>query len=112
MLSKPCWLLRVAWLLVGSRMQLYCRKAPGIEYKYVQGCAEGNLAAALSKILGVFVGLKGEITPENVKKWNVLRVEVPKDTRHKDRPIVQDIYAALDKFLGARQAHDKVKLKY
>ena len=32
------------------------------------------------------------------------QVEVPKDNRHRDRPIVQDIFAALDKFLGSRQS--------
>ena len=36
------------------------------------------------------------------------QVEVPKDNRHRDRPIVQDIFAALDKFLGSRQS----KLSY
>jgi hypothetical protein len=109
----------------------------------VQGLKEGNLADSLSRMLGVYVGLKGEVMPENVKKWNVLKVddcpesalfvfntlqvhfqsqrnicgsgeviavinllgqvEIPKDNRHRDRPIVQDIYAALDKFLAARQ---------
>jgi hypothetical protein len=54
--------------------------------------------------MGVYIGLKGEVMPENVKKWNVLRIEVPKDNRHKDRPIVQDIYTALDNFLAARQS--------
>ncbi|CAL8463246.1 g2780 [Coccomyxa elongata] len=72
------------------------------------GAGEGNLADTLSRMLGVYVGLKGEIMPENVKKWNVLKVEVPKDNRHRDRPIVQDIYTALDKFLAARQS----RLKY
>ena len=62
------------------------------------------MADALSRMLGVYVGLKGEIVPDNVKKWNVLRVEVPKDDRHRDRPIVQDIYAALDKLLASRQS--------
>ena len=36
------------------------------------------------------------------------QVEVPKDNRHRDRPIVQDIYTALDKFLATRQS----RLKY
>ncbi len=78
----------------------------------MQGAAEGNLAEALTKVLGVYVGIKGEIVPENVKKWNVMRVEVPKDTRHKDRPIAQGVYSRLDEFLAARQPTDKVKLKY
>lgn len=42
--------------------------------KSLQGAAEGNLADAMSRMLGVYVGLKGEIVPENVKKWNVLKV--------------------------------------
>ncbi len=41
---------------------------------YAQGAGEGNLADTLSRMLGVYVGLKGEIMPENVKKWNVLKV--------------------------------------
>jgi hypothetical protein len=32
------------------------------------------------------------------------QVEVPKDNRHRDRPIVQDIYAALDAFLASTQS--------
>lgn len=32
------------------------------------------------------------------------QVEVPKDNRHRDRPIVQDIYAALDAHLAAHQS--------
>ena len=39
-----------------------------------QGADGGNLADTLSRMLGVYVGLKGEIMPENVKKWNVLKV--------------------------------------
>ena len=152
-----------------------------------QGAEEGDLAPALSEMLGVYVGLKGEVVPENVKKWNLLKVcrdgccqctrvrprlgvvpsgrkhmpgtwsngnvqgtccrhacmaaaphdarclsschlllcqgvpgmhasrpglepristqvEVPKDNRHRDRPIVQDIYAALDAHLAAHQS--------
>ena len=59
------------------------------------------MAHALSKMLGVYVGLKGELVPENVKQWNVLKLEVPKNDRHKDRPLVAEIYAALDKFLAS-----------
>ena len=67
----------------------------------VQGIQEGNLAHALSKMQGIYVGLKGDVVPENIKKWNVLRLEVPKGDRHKDRPIVAEVFAAIDKFLSA-----------
>lgn len=43
---------------------------------HAQGADEGNLADTLSRMLGVYVGLKGEIMPENVKKWNVLKVNM------------------------------------
>ena len=42
-----------------------------------QGAEEGDLAPALSAMLGVYVGLKGEVVPENVKKWNLLKVGAP-----------------------------------
>ena len=38
-----------------------------------QGAEEGDLALALSCMLGVYVGLKGEDVPANVKKWNLLK---------------------------------------
>ena len=40
----------------------------------VQGAEQGHLADTLSRMLGVYVGLKGELMPENIKKWNVLKV--------------------------------------
>ncbi len=67
----------------------------------VQHIDKGNMAHALSKMLGVYVGLKGELVPEIVKQWNVLKLEVPKNDRHKDRPLVAEIYTALDKFLAS-----------
>ena len=70
----------------------------------VQGIQEGNLAHALSVMQGIYVGLKGDVVPENIKKWNVLRLEVPKGDRHKDRPIVAEVFAAIDKFLSARDS--------
>ena len=70
----------------------------------VQDIEKGNFAHALSKMLGVYVGLKGELLPPNVKQWNVLKLEVPKDDRHKDRPIVGEIFAAIDKFLAAHRS--------
>lgn len=39
-----------------------------------QGAEEGDLALALSNVLGVHVGIQGETVPDSVKKWNVLRV--------------------------------------
>jgi len=48
----------------------------------VQGAAEGNLAEAMSRMLGVYVGLKGENVPENVKKWNVLKVRTHMQNCH------------------------------
>ena len=70
----------------------------------LQGIQEGNLAHALSMMQGIYVGLKGDVVPENIKKWNVLRLEVPKGDRHKDRPIVAEIFAAIDKFLSAKDS--------
>ena len=72
--------------------------------RVVQDIEKGNFAHALSKMLGVYVGLKGELLPPNVKQWNVLKLEVPKDDRHKDRPIVAEIFAAIDKFLAAHRS--------
>ena len=49
----------------------------GQEHKMMTGCGqgaeEGDLALALSCMLGVYVGLKGEDVPANVKKWNLLK---------------------------------------
>ncbi len=70
----------------------------------MQGVDTGNFAHALSKMLGVYVGLKGELLPPNVKQWNVLKLEVPKDDRHKDRPIVAEIFAGIDRFLTAQRS--------
>ena len=39
-----------------------------------QGAEEGDMALALSSMLGVHVGLRGEVMPENVKRWNLLKV--------------------------------------
>ena len=58
----------------------------------------------LARMLGVHLNIKGEVLPENVRKWNVRRFELPRDDRHRDRPIVRDIYAALDTFLAAKQS--------
>lgn len=70
----------------------------------LQDIAIGNMAYALSKMLGVYVGLKGELVPDNIKQWNLLRLEVPKNDRHKDRPLVAEIYAAIDRFLAAQDS--------
>ena len=72
-------------------------------YVHMQDIDKGNLAHALSKMLGVYVGLKGEPLPDTVKSWNVLKVEIPKNDRHKDRPIVAEIFTAIDKFLASHQ---------
>ena len=69
-----------------------------------QGAEEGNTVDTLARMLGVHLSIKGEVLPENVRKWNVRRFELPRDNRHRDRPIVRDIYAALDAFLAARQS--------
>ncbi len=69
-----------------------------------QGADEGNTVDTLSRLLGVHLGLQGEVLPENVRKWNVRRFELPRDNRHRDRPVVRDIYAALDAFLAAKQS--------
>ena len=73
------------------------------EYVF-QGADDGDTVATLARVLGIYVGFQGEIIHENVKKWNVCRFELPKGQRHRDRPVVQEIFSALDRFLSARSS--------
>ena len=74
------------------------------EIRVWQGAEEGNTVDTLARMLGVHLSIHGEVLPENVRKWNVRRFELPRDNRHRDRPVVRDIYAALDTFLAAKQS--------
>lgn len=37
-----------------------------------------------------------------VAEWNVKRLPLPRQERHKDRTILNDLFKHLDKFLGAK----------
>ena len=67
----------------------------------LQGASNGETVDVFTHCLGVFLVFKDEAMPETIRKWNVKRFELQRNDRHRDRAIVQDVWHAVDAFLGS-----------
>ncbi|EMG46699.1 CDC73 Cell division control protein 73 [Candida maltosa Xu316] len=51
------------------------------------------------KYRGFYFGYQGEIAPPQIKEWNVSEIRVDRDKRFKDKVIVRDFWAEIEKIL-------------
>ncbi|RLV93132.1 Cell division control protein 73 [Spathaspora sp. JA1] len=51
------------------------------------------------KYPGFYFGYHGEVSPRQIKDWNVNEIKVDRDRRFRDRMIVKDFWADIDKIL-------------
>ena len=65
-----------------------------------QGADSGDTVDTFTHCLGVYLGFRDESMPETVRKWNVKRFELQHNDRHRDLSVVQEIWQAIDLFLG------------
>ena len=66
----------------------------------MQGAAQGDTVDTFTHCLGIYLGFKDEQMPDTVRQWNVKRFVLQRNDRHRDRATVQDIWTAIDAFLG------------
>lgn len=100
MLSVQSGLVSMAWHLHTMPCMYYVLPAVLLKCRDVQGAP----VKVLSHFLGLYLGFSDDPAPENVKNWNVKSFQMSRNNRHRDRSVVQDIYAAIDRFLTSRKS--------
>lgn len=68
-----------------------------------QGAQEGDLVETFSKLAGFYMHYSDEAVPELVGNWNVKRLAMHRDNRHKDGAVLLELFTHLDNFLKARK---------
>lgn len=54
------------------------------------------------RYVGFFVGYLGDIVPKQIKDWNVNEIKIDRERRFRDKMIVKDFWAEIDRVLVSR----------
>lgn len=90
MFTKPeYWDRVVAVFTTGQTWQF-------AKYKYLKP------EELFQRYVGFFVGYQGDIVPKQIKDWNVNEIKIDRERRFRDKMIVKDFWAEVDRVLVSR----------
>ncbi|KAK2077895.1 hypothetical protein QBZ16_003763 [Prototheca wickerhamii] len=68
-----------------------------------RGAASGDLLDTFQRVLGVYLYFQDQTVESTVKQWKVKTYGLSRESRHRDRVVMQDILKSLDLFLESKR---------
>lgn len=94
--KSPDWQRVVAVVVQGAKWQFK-------DWPY-KGAKEGDLAEAFNRVCGFYLHFADEKVGLPVADWNVKRLLLHRESRHKDMTVMMDLFRHLDAFLAAQRS--------
>ena len=77
-----------------------------------KGLAESNFSNLFSKLCGFYFHYTSDPVPKDVQQWNVKRIGIDKNNRHKDTIAFRDFWTKLDEFLAEKRKRGDFEIAY
>ena len=105
--SPDDWKRVCAVLVTGKKWQF--KQFPKDQFK---GLAESNFSNLFSKLCGFYFHYTSDPVPKDVQQWNVKRIGIDKNNRHKDTIAFRDFWTKLDEFLAEKRKRGDFEIAY